>query len=234
MNELHDLMVDATQNPPDDGFLALDLVSVGRSRVRRRGGLLALGTAAAVAALAGGVSLLPNEGRSQATTPTTQPGRQVAVAEDQLALTLSRLLPGNSPVSELRNEQSTDGSVAGILTWRGGSVFIRLDESPAESPAPDPASPAPGSLPSTARQWCEQVSARCHGLPNGDWVSSGRASEPTNPSNWQARYVLYTADGFMVAAGVDNLAPRPGAATKPVLSVAALRRIAEDPVWLAH
>ncbi len=48
--------------------------------------------------------------------------REVAVSPDDLARTLSTLLPGEAPRTDLRVESGPDGTHRGTLTWRGARV----------------------------------------------------------------------------------------------------------------
>ena len=83
VNTLHDLMNDATQAPPEDGFLAVELLGPGRRRVRRRKVGVAAGVAAFVALAAAVPFALPGSGsREGAPARGTEPVGPVLTLDD--------------------------------------------------------------------------------------------------------------------------------------------------------
>lgn len=182
-------------------------------------------------------------GRADVASDLPAGRRHIAVPDDDLAQTLSALLPGNDPRTHLTNERNAiDGVLSGSLTWHGARITIGIDDAPdlivdnpggSDSNGP---SPSPRPAPKSPAAWCRSMAAdQCHALPNGDWMSSSDAAEPGDPANFQTNYALYTSDGYLVfgqAAGLTR--PVGGRALSSPLTLAQLQAIVESDVWLTR
>jgi hypothetical protein len=227
------------------------LVAQGTARGRRTRRRHLVATTVSTLVLAGAAVVMPSLGSgggaaSDRTTVAADPGsdrREVAVSPADLARTLSTLLPGKAPRTDLWVESGSDGAHRGTLTWRGARVTVAIDDAPdviVDDPGAtygDGSSAEPRPAPATAGDWCRAMGNRCRELPGGDWASSSRGfdGDPADPAGWQASFVLYTRDGYLVLAQASSLDDgAPGRARFPVLSVRELRGIATSGVWFGR
>jgi hypothetical protein len=233
---------------PNAGDLLEHATESGR-RTRRRH--LAATALLGLGVLAGSVAVAPaivdslaggDSGAAGVPADHSSTRRHLAVSPDQFAQTLSRLLPGDDPRSDLSNQfNKVDGVRSGSLVWRGSTIFVGIDS--AADPITDHPggnygsgpSPSPRPAPKTAADWCHAMDGdRCTELPNGDWTNSNDAAEPGDPSNFQTTYTLFTTDGYMIFAQAHGLDPHVATrATSSPLTVAQLRDIVENGGWLA-
>lgn len=245
-----DLLQRVTRDLTPDVADLLERATEQGRRTRRRhlaatalvgAGVLA-GSVAAVPAI---VDSLPggSSGVAGVASNPTPNRRHVAVPESKFAETLSDLLPGHDPRTDLSDSfNQVDGVTSGTLMWHGAQVLVGIDTAP--DPITDGSgasyeagpSPSPRPAPKTPADWCRAMAGdQCQELPNGDWASSNDAAEPGNPSNFQITFALYTTDGYMVLAQTHGLTDQAeGRALESPLSVAQLRDIAESDAWLTN
>jgi hypothetical protein len=247
--QLGELLERATADLRPTGDLVARGLTAGRRRRRRGIALTAVGTVAAAALVGGSFALAPGSGSPGGHTvvadptgstsagpfvaePSAPPVTQAPVgsdgpfpvAPDAMASTLATLLHGTvtNPNDDQYHLSGPDGWQSGGVDLNGGSVSVSYEHS--TGPRCD------GDV--------KRGNTGCTALGDGFSLSTYSAEITTKgEGKTGARDIgvtYYTPDGYKINATASNAGsadPAHPAMDDPVLDLAALTAIAQDPAW---